>query len=110
MTGRIYYTPEAAQQLDDLDEWITAKGSAQTALDFVAALLDPIDGILAFPLAGRPRDDIRPGMRTTVFRRRALVAYEVDESSGDVNIIGVFSGGQDWGAALAPGDHGSDQG
>jgi hypothetical protein len=25
MTGRIYYTPEAAQQLDDLDEWITAK-------------------------------------------------------------------------------------
>jgi hypothetical protein len=49
-------------------------------------------------------------MRTTVFRRRALVAYEVDESSGDVNIIGVFSGGQDWGAALAPGDHGSDQG
>lgn len=110
MTGRIYYTPEAAQQLDDLDEWITAKGSAQTARDFVAALLDHIDGIVALPLAGRSREDIRPGIRTTVFRRRTLVAYVVDESSGDVNVLGVFSGGQGWEAALGPGDHESDQG
>jgi hypothetical protein len=49
-------------------------------------------------------------MRTTVFRRRTLVAYVVDESSGDINVLGVFSGGQDWEAALGPGDHESDQG
>jgi plasmid stabilization system protein ParE len=108
MTGRVNYTPEAAQQLNDLDEWITARGSAQTARGFVSALLDHIDGILVFPL-GRARDDIRPGMRTTVFRRRTLVAYEVDESSGDINVLGVFSGGQDWESALGPGAHESDQ-
>lgn len=34
--------------------------------------------------------------------KRTLVAYEVDESSGElvVNILGVFHGGQDWAAAL----------
>ncbi len=34
--------------------------------------------------------------------KKTLVAYEVDESSGElvVNILGVFHGGQDWKAAL----------
>jgi toxin ParE1/3/4 len=107
MTGKINFTPEARQQLHHLDEWITEKASAATARRFVSAILDHIDGILVFPLAGRARDDVRPGMRATAFRKRTLVAYEVDESSGDlvINILGVFHGGQDWEAAL-----GEDQG
>jgi plasmid stabilization system protein ParE len=102
MTGRIHYTPEAEQQLNDLDEWITAKASADTAQRFVRAIIEHIDGILVFPLAGRGRDDVRPGMRTTTFRKRTLVAYDVDESSDEVvvNVLGVFHGGQDWEAAL----------
>jgi len=104
MTGRIHYTPEAEQQLDDLDEWITKKASADTSSRFVRAIIDHIDGILAFPLAGRARDDIRPGMRTTTFRKRTLVAYEVNDSADEVvvNVLGVFHGGQDWAAALQP--------
>ena len=103
MTGRIHFTPEARQQLHHLDEWITEKASAVTARRFVSAILDHIESILVFPLAGRARDDIRPGMRTTIFKKRTLVAYEVDESSGElvVNILGVFHGGQDWEAALS---------
>lgn len=71
---------------------------------FVSAVMDHIDSILVFPLAGRGRDDVRPGMRTTVYKRRTLVAYEVDESSGEVvvNVLGVFHGGQDWETALRP--------
>lgn len=102
MTGRINFTPEAERQLNELDDWITKVASADIARRFVSAILDHIDGILVFPLAGRPRDDIRPGMRTTTFKKRTLVAYEVDESSGGlvVNILGLFHGGQDWEAAL----------
>ncbi len=102
MTGRIHYTPEAQQQLNALDDWITNAASAETGQRFVSAILDHIDGIRAFPLAGRARDDVRPGMRTTTFKRRTLVAYEVDDSSGElvVNILGVFHGGQDWETAL----------
>ncbi len=68
----------------------------------MSAILDHIDGILVLPLAGRARDDVRPGMRTSTFKKKTLVAYEVDESSGElvVNILGVFDGGQDWEAAL----------
>jgi plasmid stabilization system protein ParE len=106
MTGRIHYTPEAQQQLDDLDEWISKKASAETARQFVSAVMDHIDGILVFPLTGRVRDDIRPGMRTTTFRKRTLVAYEVHGASDEVivNVLGVFHGGQDWPAALGVGE------
>lgn len=38
------------------------------------------------------------GMRTTTFKNRTLVAYEVDESPGELVVNGV--GGQDWEAAL----------
>ena len=102
VTGRINYTPEAERQLNELDDWITNAASADIARRFVSAILDHIDGILLFPLAGRARDDVRPGMRTSTFRKRTLVAYEVDESAGElvVNILGVFHGGQDWESAL----------
>ncbi len=102
MTSRIGFTPEAQQQLHDLDEWIAENAGAQTATRFMSALLDHIDEILVFPRAGRPRDDIRPGMRTVNFRKRTLIAYEVDQSSVDVviNVLGVFYGGQDWEATF----------
>ena len=98
MTDRVHYTPEALQQLDELDEWITGNGSADVSHSFVSAVMDHCESILSFPRAGRVRDDVRPGMRTTTYRKRTMVAYEIDTSSGDVvvNILGVFHGGQDW--------------
>lgn len=105
MTGRIHYTPEAERQLNDLDEWIAEMASADIARRFVSAILEHTEGILLFPLAGKGRDDVRPGMRTTTYKKRTLVAYEVDESSGElvVNVLGVFHGGQNWEAALREG-------
>ena len=70
MTGRINFTPEAEQQLNELDDWITKVASADIAGRFVSAILDHIDGILAFPLAGRARDDVRPGIRTSTCKKR----------------------------------------
>lgn len=108
VTGRVRYTPEATQQLDDLDEWITKNGSADVARSFVLAIMDHCESILTFPRAGRVRDDVRPGMRTTTYRKRTMIAYEIAESSGGavVNILGVFHGGQDWETTLRayPGD------
>ena len=111
MTGRIHVTPEAERQLNELDDWITKVASADIARRFVSAILDHIDGILAFPRAGRARDDVRPGMRTTSFRQRTLIVYEVDESSSGlvVNILGVFHGGQNWQAALGDQEGGSEE-
>lgn len=102
MTGRVNFTPEAERHLNELDDWITKATSADIAHRFVAAVLDHVDGILVFPLAGRARDDVRPGMRVTTYKKRTLVAYEVDESSGElvVNILGIFDNRQNWETAF----------
>ena len=102
ITGRINDTPEAEKQLNELDVWITRAASAEIAQRFVLVILDHIGGILLFPLAGTMRDDVRPGMRTSTDKKRTFVAYQVDESSGElvVNILGIFHQGQDWEAVL----------
>ena len=102
MTGRIHYTPEAERQLNEIDDWIAKNATADIARRFVAAILEHIEGILAFPLAGRSREDVRPGLRTSTYKRRTLVAYEVDETAGElvINILGVFHGGRSWEAVL----------
>jgi len=111
MTGRIHLTPEAERQLNEIDDWIAKQATADIARRFVTAILEHIDRILAFPLAGRPRDDVRAGMRTTTYKKRTLIAYAVDESAGDVvvNVLGVFHGGQNWEAALSA-DEDSEEG
>jgi toxin ParE1/3/4 len=98
MTGQIHFTHEAEQHLHSLDEWIVEHSNSDVARRVVEAILDHIDSIVVFPHAGRARGDIRPGLRTTTFRKRTLIAYEVDESSDEiaVNILGIFAGGQNW--------------
>lgn len=91
MTGRIKFTPEAERQLNDLDDWIAEAAAADIARGFFSAVLGHIDGILVFPRAGRARDDVRPGMRMTSFKKRTLVAYEVDESSGSSSSTSLTS-------------------
>jgi toxin ParE1/3/4 len=101
MTGGLNFTPEAERQLNELDDWITKRASPDIAQRFVSAILDHIETIPAFPYAGRARR--RPARNAADhFKNRTLVAYEADESSGElvVNILGVFHGGQDWEAAL----------
>ena len=39
-------------------------------------------------------DDIRPGVRITNYRKRAVIAFDVDADT--VSILGVFYGGQDY--------------
>ena len=54
-----------------------------------------VDGAHVVPAPTRPRQDRVP---TSTFKKETLVAYEVDESSGEllVNILAVFHAGQDW--------------
>ena len=102
MTGRVVYTPEAEQQLNHLDDWISDEASPEKPGEFVRAVMDHCERILLFPLAGRDRGHIRPGMRTTTFKKRTLVGDAVDESWDEVvvSVFGVFSGGQDWESTL----------
>lgn len=61
-----------------------------------------------FPERGTQRNDIRPGLRTTGYRHRATIAFEV--TSDTVNILGVYYGGQDYEADLRDEHDGDEHG
>ena len=64
------------------------------AADLVDALVAFCEDHAPFPLRGTAREDIRPGLCTIGFRRRAVVAFVVRDD--EVVILGVFYGGRDY--------------
>ena len=52
------------------------------------------ESLSTVPRRGTRRDDVRPGLRVTSYRKRVVIAFVV--VSGVVSILGVFYGGQDY--------------
>ena len=73
---------------------MTAAGSPLAAAGLVDSIVTFCEDLAPFPLRGTARDDIRPGLRTIGFRRRAVVAFVVHADA--VVILGVFYGGRDY--------------
>ncbi len=44
------------------------------------------------------RDDVRPGLRIANYKKRAVIAFDVDAEQ--VSILGIFYGGQDYESIL----------
>jgi toxin ParE1/3/4 len=96
----VVFTPEAEEQLVELYRYIEDNATADVALRYTTAVVEYCEGLETFPQRGTPRDDIRPGLRTTSYKRRTEIAYTVED--GTVSIIGVFHGGRDYETALQP--------
>lgn len=101
MTYRVVYAPEAEAQLEDLYLYIAEQGSAVAALSYVNAVIDTCEALSLFPHRAVPRDDVRPGLRVTHHKGRAVIAFTVEERAERVVVLGVFYGGQDYAAAFA---------
>jgi len=95
---RVAYSPRAVAQLEALYRYIADDAGPRRAENFVGSIVAYCDGLENFPLRGTKRDDIRPGLRITGFRRRVTIAFTVDDAV--VTILGVFYGGQDYDAIL----------
>ena len=93
----VVFTPEAQSQLVALYRYIAAAASPALAARYTDAVVAYCEGLRTFPHRGIMRDDIRPGLRITHYRKRTVVSFEVN--ADQVTIIGVFHGGQDYGAA-----------
>ncbi len=103
MTRSIVYSPRARQQLTDLYLWIAEQsGFPGRAENYVSAILDYCDNLADFPMIGLARDDLRPGLRTIGFRRRAVIAFAVNETT--VEIHGIYYGGQSYESLIAAED------
>ena len=98
----VVFTPEARDQLVALYRLIATEASPDIALRYTDTIMSRCEALSLFPGRGTARDDIRPGLRITSFRKRSVIAFTVDADR--VAILGIFHGGQDYEAALEAGD------
>ena len=90
----VVYRPDTLADLIEIYGSIRDRGSSVVARSFVARIKARCDHIGETPFAGRPRDDLEPGLRTIAFERRVVIAYKVE--NGLVRIGNVFYGGRDY--------------
>ena len=97
---RVVFRPEAAQQLEELYDFIADAGSPGNAAGFTESIVAFCEGLAAFPYRGTARDDLRPGLRTIGYKKRVVIAYAVLNET--VAIVGIFYGGRDHEHLLTP--------
>jgi len=98
-TFGIRFAPEALEQLDSLEQYIAEAASSTVAAGYIDAIVSYCESLQSFPNRGTQRDDIQPGLRTTNYRGRTVIAFDVE---GDQpTILGVVYGGQDYETVLA---------
>lgn len=85
----------------ELFTYVAERRSPAVAERYTGAVIGTCQGLALFPLRGAPRDDIRPGLRVTHHKGRTLIAYEVDECTRTVSVLGIFYGGQNYEGALS---------
>jgi len=93
--------PEAEEQFAELYHYIAGQGAPMNALRYTEAIVAYCEGLTTIPHRGTQRDDIRPGLRTTNYKGRAVIAFAVDDAAMLVTIIGVYYGGQDYESILS---------
>lgn len=91
---KVVWRPRAQDDLLALYDWIADRADPDTALAYTSRIEDHADKLAEFPERGTPRDDLLPGLRTTPYRRRTVIAYRV--TGGAVEILRLVHAGQDW--------------
>ena len=97
---RVVFTPEAEEQLAELYRYVADNASPEIAQRYTGAVITFCEGMRSIPHRGTRRDDIRPGLRITNYRRRTVIAFAID--ADQVSIIGVFYCGRDYETVLRP--------
>lgn len=90
----VVWRPSARADLIALYDWIAERADIATAFDYTSRIEAHAATLADFPQRGTPRDDLVPGLRTTPYRRRTIIAYRV--TGADVEILRLIHAGQDW--------------
>jgi len=94
MSYRVVFSPEAEEQLAVLYGYIATAASPDIAARYTGAIVNYCESLCTFPHRGTMRDDVRPGLRITNYKKRAVIAFDI--TAEQVSIVGVFYGGQDY--------------
>jgi plasmid stabilization system protein ParE len=98
MKHRVVFSPEVGEQLAVLYHHIAEAASPAIAARYTDAIVSYCESLATFPHRGVQRDDVRPGLRITNYKKRAVIAFDVTDEQ--VSIIGVFYGGRDYESVL----------
>ncbi len=100
MTYQVIFAPEAEDQLDEMYRYIADAATAEIADRYISQIIDYCEGLAVYPIRGASRDDIRPGLRTTSFKKRTVIAFAITDDV--VLVLGIFHAGRDYESALTP--------
>jgi plasmid stabilization system protein ParE len=100
MRHKVVFTPEAVGQVAALYHYIASAASPEIAERYTHAIVTYCESLQVFPHRGNQRDDLRPGLRITNYKRRVVIAFTVDAEQ--VAILGIFYAGQNYEAELQP--------
>ena len=90
----VSFRPRAEEDLFELYRYIAEEAGYPAAEAYIDRIEVACMALEIFPNRGTRRDDIRPGLRTISFERRATIVYHV--SNRQVVIVRVFYGGQNY--------------
>jgi toxin ParE1/3/4 len=90
---QVLFSELARRQLDELYDYIADRADPDTALAYITRIETFCRALETFPERGTARPELRPGLRTTGFERRATIAFAVLDDR--VIILQVLYGGQD---------------
>jgi toxin ParE1/3/4 len=94
----VRFRPFAEEDLFGLYRYIAQHAGRTIAGNYIERIEAVCMALETFPERGTRRDDIRPGIRTMGFERRATIVFRVLEQ--EVVIIRIFYGGQDYARRL----------
>ncbi len=93
MGHEVRFAPEALDDLRRLYDHIARDAGAARAENFTDRIIAHCLRLELFPRRARCRDDLRPGLRLTTFRRRVTIAFHIAEQT--VVIDRILYGGRD---------------
>jgi plasmid stabilization system protein ParE len=93
-TRAVRWSARADEDLLALFLWLTDESGADFALAYAESIRAHMESFRTFPERGTPRDDLSPGLRTTVYRRRTVIAYRLAE--GELEVVRLHHAGRDW--------------
>jgi toxin ParE1/3/4 len=88
----VLFAPEALADLFKLYDDIVDDSGIGRAKSYTDRIIAHCLGLLTFPERGTRRDDLRPGLRTTTYRRRVTIAYHITRTA--VAIDRILYGGR----------------
>jgi toxin ParE1/3/4 len=95
---RVTFRPRAKADLFGIYRYIAEAAGGETAAGYVDRIEQACMALQTFPERGTRRDDIRPGLRTVGFERRATIVFQI--LADEIVIVRIFYGGQDFERAL----------